>query len=77
MFTEEKYTYITEEVRAIPVVYLLNLETEMLDELEKTIKGALKVANGGSDPNPECSVCSGKLEFMKGRLEAGFTNFFV
>ena len=49
----------------------------LLDELEKTIKGALKVANGGSDPNPECSVCSGKLEFMKGRLEAGFTNFFV
>ena len=49
----------------------------LLDELEKTIKGALKVANGGSDPNPECSVCSGKLEFMKGRLEAAFTNFFV
>ena len=49
----------------------------LLDELEKTIKGALKVANGGSDPNPECSACSGKLEFMKGRLEAGFTNFFV
>ena len=49
----------------------------LLDELEKTIKGALKVANVGSDPSPECSVCSGKLEFMKGRLEAGFTNFFV
>ena len=42
MFTEEKYTYITEEVRAIPVVYLLNLETEMLDELEKKVRDEVR-----------------------------------
>ena len=59
MFTEEKYTYITEEVRAIPVVYLLNLETEMRDEVRRTslalkwvqgvkrIKMATKDDNGG------------------------------
>ena len=42
MFTKEKYTYVTEEVRAIPVVYLLNLETEMLDELEKKVRDEVR-----------------------------------
>lgn len=42
MFTEEKYTYITEEIRAIPAVYLLNLETEMLDELEKKVRDEVR-----------------------------------
>ena len=42
MFTEEKYPYVTEEVRAIPVVYLLNLETEMLDELEKKVRDEVR-----------------------------------
>ena len=42
MFTEEKYAYITEEVRTIPVVYLLNLETEMLDELEKKVRDEVR-----------------------------------
>ena len=42
MFTEEKYTYVTEEVRGIPVVYLLNLETEMLDELEKKVRDEVR-----------------------------------
>ena len=42
MFTEEKYTYVTEEVREIPVVYLLNLETEMLDELEKKVRDEVR-----------------------------------
>lgn len=42
MFTEEKYTYITEEIRAISAVYLLNLETEMLDELEKKVRDEVR-----------------------------------
>ena len=47
------------------------------DALLKTIKAALKKANGGTDPVPTCEVCSEKLAFMAGRLEGGFTNFFV
>lgn len=38
MFTREKYTYATEEIRGIPVVYLLNLEMAMLNELEKKVR---------------------------------------
>lgn len=42
MFTEEKYTYVTEEVRTIPVVYLLNLEMKMLVELEKKVRDEVR-----------------------------------
>lgn len=47
------------------------------DVLPKVVADALKKANGGNDPNPPCTVCSEKLAFMAGRLESGFTNFFV
>lgn len=47
------------------------------DALPKVIADALKAANNGVDPNPPCTVCSEKLAFMAGRLESGFTNFFV
>ena len=47
------------------------------DVLPKVIADALKKANGDKDPNPPCTVCSEKLAFMAGRLESGFTNFFV
>ena len=47
------------------------------DALPKVIADALKAANGGNEPNPPCTVCSEKLAFMAGRLESGFTNFFV
>ena len=47
------------------------------DALPKVIAEALKAANGGNEPNPPCTVCSEKLAFMAGRLESGFTNFFV
>ena len=52
-------------------------EKTLLDVLDETIAAALKAANGGNDPKPECKVCKEKLEFMKGRLSGGFTNFFV
>lgn len=42
MFTEEKYIYVTEEIRNIPVVYLLNLEMSMLDELEKKVSDEVR-----------------------------------
>lgn len=42
MFTKEKYTYVTEEVREIPAVYLINLEMSMLDELEKKVRDEVR-----------------------------------
>ena len=45
--------------------------------LPKVIADALKNANGDTDPIPPCTVCSEKLAFMAGRLESGFTNFFI
>ena len=42
MTTQEHYTYATEEIRAIPVVYLLNLEMSMLDELEKKVRDEVR-----------------------------------
>lgn len=42
MTTQEHYTYATEEIRGIPVVYLLNLETEMLNELEKKVRDEVR-----------------------------------
>ncbi len=52
-------------------------EKTLLDVLDETIASALKAANGDKDPDPDCKVCKDKLEFMKGRLVGGFTNFFV
>ena len=49
----------------------------LLDALYEKIPAALKVANGGSDPVPPCTICKGKIEFMKRRLNGGNTNFFV
>jgi hypothetical protein len=42
MLKQEQFKYVTEEIRQIPVVYLLNLETEMLDELEKKVRDEVR-----------------------------------
>ena len=42
MSKQEHYRYATEEVREIPVVYLLNLEMSMLDELEKKVRDEVR-----------------------------------
>lgn len=49
----------------------------LLDVLGEKIPEALKGANGGNDPTPPCTACKDKIEFMKRRLDGGFTNFFV
>lgn len=42
MIEQEQYRYATEEIRGIPVVYLLNLEMSMLDELEKKVRDEVR-----------------------------------
>ena len=42
MLKQEQFKYVTEELRQSPVVYLLNLETEMLDELEKKVRDEVR-----------------------------------
>ena len=42
MIKQEQYRYATEEIRGIPVVYLLNLEMSMLDELEKKVRDEVR-----------------------------------
>jgi len=49
----------------------------LLDVLAETIPAALKAANDGKDPQPACTACTDKLTYMAGRLDGGFTNFFV
>lgn len=38
MFTKNYHISVTEEIRRIPVKYLLNLEMQALDQLEKRLK---------------------------------------
>lgn len=38
----EKFTYVTEEIRQIPVVYLLDLEMSALDKLEQQIHNEVR-----------------------------------
>lgn len=38
MKRREQITYITEEIRQIPVIYLLDLEMSALDKLEQQIR---------------------------------------
>ena len=49
----------------------------LLDVLGEKIPEALNAANGGTPPRSPCEICKGKIEFMKRRLNGGFTNFFV
>ena len=49
----------------------------LLDVLGEKIPEALNAANGGTAPRSPCEICKGKIEFMKRRLNGGFTNFFV
>lgn len=65
---EEKLAYVGEEPEY--------KGKSLLDALKAEIAKALKTANGGQEP-ANCDVCSNKLNFMKRRLQQGFTNFFV
>lgn len=42
MGKQKPYSYVTEDIRQIPVVYLLNLETKMLNELEKKVRDEVR-----------------------------------
>ena len=42
MRKNDRTVYITEEIRKIPVIYLLNLEMSALDRLEKMIQDEVK-----------------------------------
>ncbi len=42
MRKNDRTVYITEEIRKIPVIYLLDLEMSALDRLEKMIRGEVK-----------------------------------
>ncbi len=42
MKKNEQFTYVTEEIRQIPVVYLLDLEMSALNKLEKKIKDEVR-----------------------------------
>lgn len=42
MGKQKPYSYVTEDIREIPIIYLLNLETKMLDELEKKVQNEVK-----------------------------------
>lgn len=42
MRKNDRTVYITEEIRKIPVIYLLDLEMSALDRLEKMIKDEVK-----------------------------------
>ena len=43
MGKQKPYSYVTEDIRQIPVVYLLNLETKMLNE--RAIRNLKKLKN--------------------------------
>lgn len=38
----ERYTYVTEEIRKIPVIYLLELEMSALNRLERQIRNEVR-----------------------------------
>ncbi len=42
MRKNDRTVYITEEIRKIPVIYLLDLEMSVLDRLEKMIRDEVK-----------------------------------
>ncbi|MCM1323414.1 MAG: hypothetical protein NC218_04570 [Acetobacter sp.] len=42
MRKREKFIYVTEEIRQIPVVYLLDLEMSALDKLEQQIRDEVR-----------------------------------
>lgn len=42
MKNKERTVYVTEEIRQIPVVYLLDLEMDALDRLENRIKDEVR-----------------------------------
>lgn len=42
MRKKDRTVYITEEIRKIPVIYLLDLEMSALDRLEKMIRDEVK-----------------------------------
>lgn len=42
MRKKDHTVYVTEEIRKIPVIYLLDLEMSALDRLEKMIRGEVK-----------------------------------
>ena len=42
MKNREKFVYITEEIRNIPIIYLLELEMSALDRLERQIHNEVK-----------------------------------
>lgn len=45
MRKKDRTVYITEEIRKIPVIYLLELEMSALDRLEKMIRDEVKRTN--------------------------------
>lgn len=45
MRKNDRTVYITEEIRKIPVIYLLELEMSALDRLEKMIRDEVKRTN--------------------------------
>jgi hypothetical protein len=38
----EQFSYVTEEIRQIPVVYLIDLEMSALDKLEKKVRDEVR-----------------------------------
>ncbi len=42
MKKHERITYVTEEIRQIPVIYLLDLEMSALDRLEQQIQNEVR-----------------------------------
>ena len=45
MKKQEHFIYVTDEIQSIPVVYLINLEMRMLDELEKRVRDEIRRTN--------------------------------
>ena len=45
MRKNDRTVYITEEIRKIPVIYLLDLEMSALDRLEKMIQDEVKLTS--------------------------------
>ena len=42
MKKHKQITYVTEEIRQIPVIYLIDLEMSALDKIEKQIKDEVR-----------------------------------